>query len=132
MSQQPTIVHAVVFEDGDAYVLARITKKDASHNKVAIVPADVSTVSRKVLLVSDGSTIIGPTPLTVANVVLSALSTGTIWEVDTTGFNFIDLVPATAYPTGEAEVAVEYKFTLTGGEVFWIVARCTPLPVLTS
>ena len=121
-----------VMEDGYFYVLARVMKKNASHNMVAVTSSDFSSIARAVYLVSDGSQILANSNLTVANVVLSALSTGSIWTRDATGFNFIDLVPSTAVPTGDAEVSVEYTFTMTDATVFKLVVRAYPLPVLSS
>ena len=107
-------------------------RKNSSQNLVALVPADVSSITRKVFKTSDGSTVIGPTTLTISDTILASLSTGTIWTVDTTGFNFVDTVPPTAFPDGDTEYQIEYKITLTGGEVFWLLVAGTSLPVITS
>ena len=132
MASKPKIYKTRWNEDGSAYVMARAMRKNSSQNLIAVVPADVSSVSRKVFKVSDGSVIIGPTTLVTADVILSALSTGSIWTVDSTGFNFIDTVPATAFPDGDTDYQVEYKITLTGGEVFWLIVSGMSLPVMTS
>lgn len=119
-------------EDGSAYVMARVMRKNSSQNLVAVQQSDLSSITRKVFLVSDESVVLGPTALTISDVILNSLSTGSIWTVDSTGFNFIDTVPPTAFPTGDAEYRIEYKFTLTGGEVFWLLVTGTALPVMTS
>jgi hypothetical protein len=110
-------IQVKLIEDGYFYVLARIYKKDASHNKVVVQQSDFTTIARAVNLLSDGSQVLASSNLTIANIILNALSTGTIWTKDTTGFNFIDLVPNTAIPTGDAEVSVEYTMTMTDGTV---------------
>ena len=119
-----------VMEDGSAYALARVKKKDSSHNMVIVSTSDFSTISRSVY---DSTTVvIGPTTLTVADTILNALSTGTIWTIDSTGFNFIDLVPSTAFPTGGTTYRLEYKFTLTGGEIFHLPINATAISVSAS
>jgi len=129
---KPKVYKARWNEDGSAYVLARVMRKNSSQNLVAVQQSDLSSVTRKVFLVSDESVVLGPTNLTISDVILNTLSTGSVWTVDTTGFNFIDTVPPTAFPAGDAEYRIEYKFTLTGGEVFWLLVTGTALPVLTS
>ncbi len=132
MANKPKIWRAKWNEDGTAYVMARIMRKNDSQNLVAAVPADISSVTRKVYKTSDESVVLGPTALTVSTVFLSALSTGTIWTADTTGFNFLDVVPPTAFPDGDTEYQIEYKITLTGGEVFWLLVVGSSLPIFTS
>ena len=132
MASKPKVYKAKWQEDGSCYVASRIMRKNSSQNLVAVQQADLSSITRTVFLVSNESIVIGPTTLTIADVILDSLSTGTIWTIDTTGFNFIDIVPATAFPTGDAEYRIEYKFTLTSGEVYWLSASGTALNVLTS
>jgi len=132
MANKPKVFKTKWNEDGSAYVMARAMRKNASHNLVALVPADVSSVVRRVFTTSDETVILGPTTLTVSDVILASLSTGNIWTADTTGFNFVDTVPPTAFPNGETEYRIEYKITLTGGEVFWLLVSGTSLAVLTS
>lgn len=132
MASKPKIFKTRWNEDGSAYVMARVMKKNSSQNLVAVTPADVSSISRRVFTTSDGATVIGPTTLVTADTILSVLSTGTVWTLDTTGFNFVDTVPPTAFPAGETEYQIEYKITLTGGEVFWLLVVGTSLPVFTS
>lgn len=132
MASKPRVWRAKWNEDGSAYVLARVMRKNSSQNLVAAQQADLTSVTRKVFLVADESVVLGPTTLTISDVVLNSLSTGSIWTVDATGFNFIDTVPPTAFPVGDSEYRIEYKFTLTGGEVFWLLVSGTALPVLSS
>lgn len=121
-----------VVEDSYFYVLARLYKKDASHNLVVVAQSDFTTIARAVYLLSDGSQVLASSNLTISSVVLDALSTGTIWTIDSTGFNFIDLVPNTAVPTGDAEVSVEYTFTMTDSTVYKLPVHAYPLAVLAS
>jgi hypothetical protein len=118
------IYQTVWNEDGDQYVLARVyILNTTTYNMVAAVAADVTSVSRSVYEVDqqgggNGTLVHGATSLTVdSSLILAALSTGDIWTRaggDSTGFNFINLVPAAAFPTGERYYQVEYLFTFTG------------------
>ncbi len=119
-------------EDGSAYALSRIVRKNVSHNLVPIQQSDLSSIIRNVVKVVDSSIIAGPTTLTIANVILNALSTGDIWTADSVGFNFIDTIPPASFPEGGVEYQVEYKFTLTTGEVFWLTFTGEAIPVLSS
>ena len=123
---------AYVYEDGTAYAMSRLKKKNSSHNLVIVAQSDFATISRKVIRKSDLSTVLDSTNLTIATVVLSALSTGDIWTKDQTGFNFIDTVPSTAFPVGGEDYNLEYLFTMTSGEVWPLVIRCSAIQVLTS
>ena len=132
MATKPKIFKARWSEDGSAYIMARAMRKNSSQNLVALVPADVSSVIRNVYKTSDETVVIGPTTLVIADTILSSLSTGSVWTIDSTGFNFVDTVPPTAFPAGDTEYQIEYKITLTGGEVFWLMVAGTSLAVLTS
>lgn len=109
---------ANVMEDGDAYAMARVYKKSAGHNMVVVAVADFTSITRTVYDTTDDSTVIGPTTLVTADVILAALSTGDIWDVDSVGFNFIDQVPNTAFPNGNRTYRLLYTFTTTTSLVF--------------
>ena len=126
------VYQTVYGEDSSAYIMARVMRKNSSHAMVAVVAADMSSIIRNVYQTDGSMLVLGPTTLTVADVILSALSTGNIWTVDSTGFNFIDTIPTTAFPTGGATYRVEYKFTLTGGEVFPLVVVGNAMALLAS
>ena len=119
-------------EDGSSLALARILTVNGSNNKVAAVIADVSTISRSVFLVTDGvvgtTAVIGPTTVVVADTVTNTLSTGDIWDTKYdfdgfAGFNFIDTVPATAFPTGGAVYCLRYTFTSASSLTFFLTYR---------
>ncbi len=114
-------------EDGDATVLGRITARTGSGGATGVegegnwlLAADVSSIERKVFDL-DGSTPDTPviTSLTVATSVVVATGTdNVIWVKDDVGYNFIDDIPASSFPTGGNRYRVEYKVTLAGGSVF--------------
>jgi hypothetical protein len=132
MANKPKVFKCKWNEDGSAYVLARIEKKDSSYDLVPAQQADVSSIVRRVFRTSDSTLILGPTTITVATAVLDSLSTGSIWDADSTGFNFFDTVPPTAFPDGDTEYRVEYKITMADGFVSWLLVAGTSLPVITS
>lgn len=119
-------------EDGTCYTLARITRKDSSHNIVPVQQVNVSSIVRNVYKAATATLVLGPTSILKANAILDTLSQGTVWTADNIGFNFIDEVPPTAFPIGDDVYQVEYKFTLTSGEVYWLVYKGAASPVFTS
>lgn len=59
--------------------------------------------------------------LTIASVVFDTLQTNSVlWPIDTTGYNFLATIPATAFPSGDSgqEYRIELKFTETSGSKF--------------
>lgn len=117
----PQVYQVTWAEDGTVYVKARLNRVNSSHALVIVAQSDFSSIVRNVIKVSDGSVVLGPTTLTISACVLNALNTGTSWTTDSTGFNFYDALPPTAFPAGDTEYRVEYAFTLTGGEVFFLL-----------
>lgn len=105
-----------VDEDGSAVCLARVTKEDASHNMVIATTADFSSITRTVYDEA-GTVVIGPDAMTInSSLILAAYSTGNIWNnYDSTGFNFENTIPATAFPEPDRLYLVVYKLTFTGG-----------------
>ena len=125
---EPQYYSSVFDEDGSKYVLARVTRKNFSHDMVAIASSDVTSITRTIYSVPSSTVVSASTTLTVANVVVTT-STGNIWTKDETGFNFIDLVPAASFPKPEELVTIEYKFTYVDGVVTYLRARGPVLPV---
>lgn len=132
MSVQAQVFIRNAMEDSSSYALARVLVKNSSHNLVAAVIADISTISRSVFLVTDGvvgtTAVIGPTTVVVADTMLNALSTGDLWNTaydfgGFAGFNWIDTVPATAFPTGGATYDLRYTFTSASSLTFFLVFR---------
>lgn len=115
-------------EDGDATVLGRITARDGSGSATGkngegnwLQQADVSSITRNVFDLDGGTpnTATDSDSLTVATVVLDTpITTNVIWTLDTTGYNFLDDVPAARFPTGGRRYRIEYVVTLAGGAVF--------------
>lgn len=104
---------AAFWHGADVYLLGRVPKLDASYNKVVAVAADVASISYTIYNHATGAVISGPTSLTPADVMLSAYSTGTVWQEDTTGFNFIAIL-ASALFTADVVHRIKVTFTFAG------------------
>jgi hypothetical protein len=115
-------------EDGSATVLARLTGRSGSGSATGIAgegnwlqQADVSTITCKVFdLNSETPTtaIVEPSVTVSTDVLDTPVTSTTIWTRDTTGYNFLHDLSATAFPTGGHDYRVEYKATLANGTVF--------------
>jgi hypothetical protein len=121
MPQSPIPVPAFAalgIQGGDWLTLGRLMREDATtHDMVACIPADVSSITRWLIDLTDGTTVVsGPTALNVTTTILAALSTGTVWTRDTVGFNFRDQI-AGALLTSLPGVEVRYSITLSDGTV---------------
>ncbi len=112
------LITATIWEDSDCTFLARV-KIDRASVLDNVKQADVSTIAYEVF---DGGLQIGATGnVTVSSAVFDTLQTGTIWSVDSTGFNFKQTLAAAYFPTGGRTYRVEFKWVLTGGTAFWLV-----------
>lgn len=129
-------------EDGSATVLGRLTARNGTGAATGVAgegnwlkQADVSTITCAVYDLDSAtpSTAISTPTVTVSSAVLDTpVTTTVLWTVDTTGYNFIHDLAATAFPTGSRRYSVEYKVTLTGGAVLWGVYEGQARPVRTS
>jgi hypothetical protein len=129
---EPQFYATIWDEDGSKYVLARVKRKNSTHDMSVPATSDVSSITRVVYSIPSSTVILASTTLTTSDVFLSAMSTGNIWDTSlggTTGFNFIDNIPVGAFATGNANVLVEYKITLTAGDVFPLRVRGPVLPL---
>jgi hypothetical protein len=99
----------------DPYLLARIYKATAAYAEQAIAQSDVSTITYEVFNKSSGASL-ATGSLTVSDVVLNALSTGNIWTVDSTGFNFVWIASRSLF-TASVTHRIAVTITLTSGKV---------------
>ena len=128
MAEEPKYHPAVFDEDSSKYVLARITRASTSYSMTAIASTDITSITRAVYSVPSSTTILASTTLTVGNVVI-ATSTANIWDKDESGFCFVDLVPAAAFPNANETVLIQYIFTFVDGVTFPLRIRGPVLPV---
>lgn len=94
--------------------MARLRKAD----RTAIQQADVTSIARNIfeLTAADPAGSKVTDALVVADTVYDALQTGGGWTVDTTGYNFLDTVPAARLATAGAAYLVQYRATLSDGQ----------------
>lgn len=76
-----------------------------------ITIAALSSITRTVKDLTDTTQSLVTDSLTVASVVFDTLQTDARWTKDSTGFNFLDIVPASKLPTADHVYRVEYKAT---------------------
>ena len=128
MSQRVGYVYQTRWqEDGSAVIKARLSADDGTGSATGvsgegnfIKQADISTITRLIKNVTAG-TDDGGASLTVSSTIVDTPVTSSAkWKTDATGYNFIDIIPATKFATGGSVYQVEYKITLTGGLVLWL------------
>lgn len=124
-------------EDGSMVVMARIIAKDATGTTVTggkcVKQADLSTITYGVRDNTGGSfTVAAGTSLTISAVIFDTLQTPAFWTADSVGYNFLWVIPASAFATGGSEYQAEFKFTVSGGEVFWFIPKGNAEPIYTS
>lgn len=116
-------------EDSSCEVLGRVTARNGSGAATGVrgegkflMQADVSSITAKVYNLTDDPNGESPTEeltLTVSSVILNTVDeSGEVWTQDDIGYNFRHALASTLFPDGGDIYRVEYKFTLTGGEVF--------------
>lgn len=130
MKARNLINQFTVFEDGGATFLARVLGNAGT----AITQATITSITYAVydLSTTTPTTAVISGTLVVASTVFDTLQTDARWTADSTGYNFLHAMPATAFPTGKHQYKVEYKVTPTSGAVFWIVFEGFAEGVLTS
>ena len=127
---------AYVWQACGATVTARVRNLAGSY----ITQASLSSISRKVYDEDNADASILATSLTVSSVVYDTLQHAdadlVLWTrdgvlLDSVGWNFLDNVPAAAFPLGKSgtrlnrRYLVEWLFTPTSGEVFamqWLLS----------
>ena len=109
------VTQADIWEDGDVTEMAHVQA-----NGVDVTQAVVSTIARKVYNVST-DTLISSTTLTVPSAVFDSLQTDGRWTLDSDGYNFRDRVPAVNFPEPKQTYRVEYQFTGSAAEKYWLV-----------
>ena len=128
---QSGVVSGLIWEDSDVACMARIKLNGAV---ASFVQASIASVSRKIFdrKSATPSTAVDEADLTVATVVFDTLQTDGRWTKDATGYNFRDTIAAADLSTGGSQFRVEYKFTTTGGSVFFAVFELTSQDIWSS
>ena len=119
------------YEQNGLPFLGRAYKLVPGTGKVAIVQADITSITRTVKRFSTVNGAFGniTTPQSAVNVpvataIFDTLKTDSAWNADTIGYNFADTIPAAAFPGLGAYSAV-YTFTPAGTNfsVFPLILR---------
>lgn len=124
----PTIHRVSVFEDAGVSLMARVYAADAT----ILVQADLSSITCSVYDVSSPSSAVATPTVTISSVVFDTLQTDARWTEDSTGYNFRHDLAATVFATPGKIYRVEYKFTQTGGEIFFLVFEVSVVGVYGS
>lgn len=117
---EPT--QATVWEDSGATCMARVVGQDAAN----VTQASLTSIGYKVFDLdgaAPGTATATGAPV-VADTIYDTLQTADDrWTVDSTGFNFLDIVAGAAanLPTGDHRYRIEYIFTPASGQVFTVV-----------
>ena len=115
--------------NGSAILLARLYKLDSSQNLVPAVAADFQSITWSATSLHDGTPIgsytnVNLTPLSVY--VLAALSTGSVWALDQTGFNFLLVLPPGTFP-GEPGTRITVTFVMADGVTTFFLRANAPV-----
>jgi hypothetical protein len=115
------IIRGTAWEDCDVACLARITLNGAN-----LTQAGVSSIARKVFDLSSSTptTAIDSSAVTVNTSVFDTLQTDDRWTIDTTGYNFRDVVAGSILTSGN-RYRIEYVFTGASSEKFAVVCEVT-------
>lgn len=118
-----------IWEDGDVTEMARFQV-----NGVNGVQANLTSIARNIFDLSGATpgTSLGEVDIVVADSVFDTLQTDARWTKDLTGYNFRDRVPAAQFTTGGRTYLVEYLFTGTSAEKFWVVYKHPAKKIRTS
>lgn len=111
MGSSEAIQEFVANEDGAAVFLARIYGVDGTFTQSLF-----GSITRYVKDTRTGQVV--SASVTVATSVYDTLQTNSIQWPFSTGYNFRDVIPASALADGRRYI-VQYKFTPSAGEVFW-------------
>lgn len=141
MSNAAVIWYSEANEDGPWTALNRVCSlagsgEEAKRGEGPLVQvADISTITCKVFELAGpdeaGGSEVTPAPtLTSANIYDTLSVEG--WAQDDIGWNFRHDIGADYFAAPDTWRLIEYKITLTGGEVIWIEWRVYILPKATS
>lgn len=120
-------------QNGSATALARVTARDATGAYTGnsgegnwIKQADLA-VNGITCAVYDRSSATPDTAISNPTVTISSaifdvpVTDGHIWNIDTTGYNFLHDLAGTSFPTADHKYRVEYTFTTTGGKTWTLI-----------
>lgn len=128
MAAPNTYVYQFRFqEDGTAVIKARVAADDGTGRATGIAgegyflkQADLSTITCLVYDVTGSASVATPT-VTISSAILDTpVTLPAKWRKGGPGYNFTHTLAASNFPTGGSTYRVEYKFTTTGSNVYWL------------
>lgn len=121
-------ISGIVWEDGDVSCLARVQLNGSN-----VTQSVLSSITCKVfdLNSSTRTTAVSTPTVTIASSVFDTLQTDGRWTVDATGYNFRHTIAASVISSAH-RYKIEYLFTGTGGEKFFVVFEASAQEVYTS
>lgn len=122
-----TIQTSKVIENSGAVLMARIVNDLG----VAVVQADISSLTCKVYNNETGTLITSPT-LSVGSTIYNTLQTPAAWTADSTGFNFAASLAGSCWPEGGVVYRVEVKVTPASGNPYYLVWDLQALDILSE
>jgi len=104
----------------DVTYLARVLM-----NGIYIKQATIASIQRTItdITVAGSAEEVSTDTLTVNESVYDTLQTDSKWSEDSVGYNFLNLITGEDLPDDDSLYQVEYKFTGSNGEVFWVVQK---------
>ncbi len=122
------ILHGSHREDQELVILARVRGLDGED----ITQVTISSVSVRVFDLGVNRQIGTTLSPTVLSTVYDTLQKNNQWTVDSIGYNFRYVVPASYFPGGDIEERIEVMFTPTVGSPFFLIVEVSVDNVLTS
>ena len=123
----PTPKRASIWEDGGCFLMGRILGNDGAY----LTQATTSSITYLVHDITAGADVTSGS-LTVSSVIFDTLQNDGRWTEDTTGYNFGHAAQASWFATPDHTYRVEYKFSPTSGQVFWVVFELIASALYTS
>jgi hypothetical protein len=112
------ILIAHVWEDSSLVVMARIRNQAGQY----ITQVSLQTIDCSVYDMDNNKALVSNPTITISTTVFDTLQTSVRWTKDTVGYNFLHTLPASSFPLGPRTYRVEYKFTPTSGDPFFLVS----------
>lgn len=114
----------LAWENGDAIIMARVMI-DVSNVATALTQARTSTITGRITRKASGQQVGSDISLVVATTIYDTLQTGSIWTLDTTGFNFKHRIDGATYFEEPEIYVAAYKIVLGGASVGTVMVKRT-------